>query len=189
MIIPALYRSLKSFNARLHFSLSSIGCLFGFAVLNALLYQLPLYRYAVSELAPIGLPAILTLFTLFLLVVLVSLLLLGLLTLLTHRLLKPVAMLIVMANALALYFMQTYQVILDKAMMGNVFNTNYAEAGSYFHVALLLHLLLFGALPMVLIARIKVRANVRWQLASTLIFATLIGGAGAVCQCFILALD
>lgn len=178
MIISALYRLLKSLNARLHFTLSSIGFLFSFAALNALLYQLPLYRYAVSELTPLGLPAILTLFTLFLIVVLVSLLLLGLLTLLTHHLLKPVAMLIVMANALALYFMQTYQVILDKAMMGNVFNTNYAEAGSYFHVALLLHLLLFGLLPMLLIARIKLRANARWQLASTLLFAVLIGGAG-----------
>ncbi len=152
--------------------------MFSFAVLNALIYQLPLYRFAVRELAPIGVSALLTLLTLFILVMFVSLLCIGLLTLISHHLLKPVAMFIVLGNALALYFMQTYQVILDKAMMGNVFNTNTAEASSYFHSSLLLHVLLFGVLPLWLITRIKLRPTTRLRLGGALLVSLLIGAGG-----------
>ncbi|MFM2409126.1 MAG: hypothetical protein RL358_1868, partial [Pseudomonadota bacterium] len=181
MTITSRISPLLALNARLHFTLSSGSFLFAFTALNALLYQYPLYRFAIQELAPIGLPALLTLLTLLtllLLVMFVSLLLIGLLTLISHHLLKPVAMFIVLGNGLALYFMQTYQVILDKTMMGNVFNTNTMEAGSYFHPSLLLHLLLFGVLPVLLISRIKVRATPRLRLGSALLLSLLIGAGG-----------
>jgi len=178
MTITSRNNPLITLNARLHWTLSSVSFLFSFAALNALFYQLPLYRFALSELKPFGFSALLTLLTLFILVMFVSLLLLGLLTLISHHLLKPVAMFIVLGNALALYFMQTYQVILDKAMMGNVFNTNTMEAGSYFHPSLLLHLLLFGVLPALLISRIKVRATPRLRLGGALLVSLLIGAGG-----------
>ncbi|MGB7649773.1 MAG: phosphoethanolamine--lipid A transferase EptA [Gallionella sp.] len=178
MTITSRLSPLLALNARLHFTLSSGSFLFAFAALNALLYQYPLYRFAIQELTPISFSALLTLLTLFILVMFVSLLLIGLLTLISHHLLKPLAMCIVLGNGLALYFMQTYQVILDKAMMGNVFNTNTMEAGSYFHPSLLLHLLLFGVLPVLLISRIKVRATPRLRLGSALLLSLLIGAGG-----------
>jgi lipid A ethanolaminephosphotransferase len=80
--------------------------------------------------------------TLSFLVVFVTARVLSLISLVSHRLLKPVCMLGAMCNALALYFIQTYSVVLDKSMMGNVFNANLAEASSFFHLKLLLYLLM-----------------------------------------------
>ena len=41
-------------------------------------------------------------------------------------------MIMMFANSIALYFVLTYHVILDKTMMGNVFNTNVREVTSYY---------------------------------------------------------
>lgn len=53
-------------------------------------------------------------------------------------------------SSITLYFINTYDVLVDDTMMGNVFNTNYAEATSYFSVDALLYVLLLGILPCVL---------------------------------------
>jgi lipid A ethanolaminephosphotransferase len=46
-----------------------------------------------------------------------------------------------------LYFIVTYNVVLDKTMMGNVFGTNRQEAFDLFHPKLVAYLLLLGGLP------------------------------------------
>ena len=50
-------------------------------------------------------------------------------------------------DAVTLYFINTYDVIVDDTMMGNVFNTNTAEATSYWSPAALLYIVLLGVLP------------------------------------------
>jgi lipid A ethanolaminephosphotransferase len=154
--------------------------LWGFILLvafgNACIYQGPLYAFAVTHLETTSANGILTLATLFFLVVFTTALLLGLLGLVSHHLLKPVCLIAAMGNALALYFLHTYRVVLDKSMMGNVFNTNLTEAGSYFHVRLLLYLLVFGVLPCLLLARVRIRPEKRWR---RLVFLLILSIAGA----------
>ena len=69
---------------------------------------------------------------------------------------KVLSGLIFICNAAALYFINTYDVIIDDTMMGNVFNTNTAEATSFWSVSALLYLLLAGVLPaaVILLARL-----------------------------------
>ena len=50
-------------------------------------------------------------------------------------------------NAVTLYFINTYEVLITSQMMGNVFNTQYSEASGYFSFGFILYLLFFGVLP------------------------------------------
>ena len=50
-------------------------------------------------------------------------------------------------NATAVYFITTYNVIIDATTVGNVFNTRYSEASGFFSWSLWLSILVFGILP------------------------------------------
>jgi lipid A ethanolaminephosphotransferase len=171
----AIAARLQALLARLRFNPGATQFVLIFAALNSLFYHLPLYSFAIGDLAPLTFPAVLTLLTLFVLVMLLTVLVMFLFALVSQRLLKPLAMLIVFGNAFALYFIQTYQVILDKAMMGNVFNTNTAEAGSYLSLAFGWHVLLFGVLPAWLISRIVIRHESRLRTLSALLLSFIVG--------------
>lgn len=58
-------------------------------------------------------------------------------------------------NAITLYFINTYDVIVDDTMMGNVFNTNVAEATSYWSPAALLYIVFMGVLPAVVVLCVR----------------------------------
>ena len=65
-------------------------------------------------------------------------------------------------NSLAIYFINTYSVILDVSMMGNVLNTKYEEAVSFFSVKLLIYVVILGIIPSIYIARVKI-INSTWK--------------------------
>jgi len=92
---------------------------------------------------------------------------------------KTLAAISFITNAVCLYFINTYNVILDDTMMGNVFNTNYTEATSYWSWSALGYILLLGVLPAVLMFIPKVNygpakrffANIGITLAAILALA------------------
>ncbi len=92
------------------------------------------------------------------------------------RLLKFSCLLILLGNALALYFMDTYGVVLDRDMMGNVFNTNAREAMETLHPRLLLYMAVFLVLPGILIVELNIQKISLLKhalgIAATLFFAT-----------------
>ncbi|SEF97061.1 lipid A ethanolaminephosphotransferase [Halpernia humi] len=59
-------------------------------------------------------------------------------------------------SAIAVYFINTYGVIIDESMIGNVLNTNYAESSSFFSFKLVLYVILFGILPSIFIIKVKI---------------------------------
>jgi lipid A ethanolaminephosphotransferase len=59
-------------------------------------------------------------------------------------------------NAIAVYFINTYSVIIDESMIGNVLNTNYAESSSFFSIKLILYIILLGVIPSVYIIKVKI---------------------------------
>jgi len=59
-------------------------------------------------------------------------------------------------NSVTLYFINTYDVIIDDSMMGNVFNTNYTEATSYASWAAIGYIIFMGITPAVYILITKV---------------------------------
>lgn len=62
---------------------------------------------------------------------------------------KVIISILLLGNSIALYFINSYEVLLSREMMGNVFNTNAAEATSYFSFGAVLYVLLLGVLPVV----------------------------------------
>ncbi len=79
-------------------------------------------------------------------------------------------------SAIAVYFINTYGVILDRTMIGNVFNTNYEEASSFFSIGLILYVLLLGLLPCFLLFRFEItRPNFKRFLGHTLLTLLFLG--------------
>lgn len=62
---------------------------------------------------------------------------------------KCLLALLFVGNAICLYFINTYQVLVTDKMMGNVFNTQYSEASGFFSGQALLYILFLGILPAV----------------------------------------
>lgn len=51
------------------------------------------------------------------------------------------------ADAISLYFINTYEVLITDMMMGNVFNTRFSEASGFFSLSAILYILLLGVPP------------------------------------------
>ena len=135
------------------------------ALLNVVLYHAPLFAFASARLDGLSAGGLLTLATLFVLVAFITALALAALALVSQRLLKPLCMVGAWLNACALYFIQTYGVVLDKTMMGNVLNTDAVEVTTLWHPKLVLYVLALGLLPCLLLARVRLRPARRLRLA------------------------
>lgn len=71
-------------------------------------------------------------------------------------LLKPFFALLLVITALASYAQYKYQVIFDRSMIENIFETNSAEAGSYLNRYVVGWLLLAGVLPTLLLLKTRI---------------------------------
>jgi len=81
----------------------------------------------------------------------------GLTTASVKYVMKPVLIFLIMVSASASYFIDTFGVIIDKDMIGNAAVTTQAEAGHLLTGSLAMHLLLYGVLPSLVVALVKVR--------------------------------
>ena len=150
---------------RLRFTPSAATFIAVAAVVNALLYHLPLFSFAMGNLDLSSFAGNLTLTTLLVVLLSETVLLFTLLALIWDRLLKPFCMLIAMGNAIAVYFVLTYHVVLDETMMGNVLNTDFAESSEYLHPTLIVYVLVLGVVPCWFLARVRIRQTPRSHLA------------------------
>ena len=167
----------SNLNNKLHWETSAARYIGGISLVNALLYHKPLYAFAVAILDVWSTNGLLTLITMFIVVFFVTAVALFLVTLITHRLVKPICILLALANSIALYFVVTYHVVLDQTMMGNVFNTDRAEAASLFHPKLLLYLFVFGVVPSWFLYKVRVHKTARLHV-TLLAIATVFAGLG-----------
>lgn len=60
---------------------------------------------------------------------------------------KAIIAFTLIANAISLYFINTYEVLITDMMMGNVFNTRYSEASEFISVSAMAYTLLLGIMP------------------------------------------
>lgn len=60
---------------------------------------------------------------------------------------KVILVMTFIGNAVTLYFINTYEVLVTDQMMGNVFNTQFSEASGFFSFAFILYILLLGVPP------------------------------------------
>lgn len=96
---------------------------------------------------------------------------------------KTFLILFLILNAAAVYFVNTYGVIIDESMIGNVFNTNYEESSSFFSFKILLYIILLGILPSIYVFRVKIISVPFKQFiittTLTLVFVTVLVFANA----------
>jgi len=85
-------------------------------------------------------------------------------SLISTKFLKYSTILFMLANSMAIYFVVTYHTILDKTMMSNVFNTNNAEALSYYQPKIVLYLFFLGVFPAYLFSRFMIQREKRTTL-------------------------
>ena len=85
------------------------------------------------------------------------------------------------ANSACLYFMNTFNVLIDKTMMGNVFNTRFSEASSFTSWTVIAYILLLGIIPSIWLFYRKIsygsvkRFFANLGIALAVILATLLG--------------
>ncbi|WCG84825.1 phosphoethanolamine transferase EptA [Pectobacterium sp. A5351] len=88
---------------------------------------------------------------------------------------KPLLALLVVISASCSYFMFSYNVLIDRSMVQNVFETNQAELTSYFSIPLLLTILVLGVLPAAVMVCLPTKQTVHplqnaiWWLGNVLV--------------------
>ena len=136
------------------------------SLVNALVFHQPLYSYARENLDPASMNGVLVLITLFLVIFLFTALLILASALLSRTLARYLSMLLAVGNAVALYFIATYQVVLDRTMMGNVLNTSFREASAFLDTGLFVYVLGLGLPMCLLLARTRIRKSSRLRTAT-----------------------
>ncbi len=126
-----------------------------FSVLNLLLYHFPLFNFILSNLNIYTYGGTVILIIVILAELFISYLFILLLSFIPF-LGKPVAITIFIANSIALYFVNSYNIILDKTMMGNVINTNVQESFDLYNNKIIVYVLFLGILPSLLVLKIKI---------------------------------
>lgn len=133
-------------------------------VMNAALYNWPLASFSLKNLDGITFNSLHTMATVFAVIYLETALVFYLAFIISRRLGKAVCVIFALANSLAVYFVVTYNVILDKSMMGNIFNTQYSESEQYLSSKLLIYFVFLGVLPAILILRTSLQKTSRIRL-------------------------
>lgn len=140
------------------------------SLVNLVLYQYPFFKFVISSSNSKSLNGILLLLSL----VIAALFLNALVFYIGLYILRTVGKWILAVffniSAIAVYFINSYGVIIDRTMVGNVFNTDYEEATSFFSFGLILYIVLLGLLPSFLIFKFEI---IRPKFKRFLVHSTL----------------
>ncbi|MDH5857947.1 phosphoethanolamine transferase [Lampropedia aestuarii] len=88
---------------------------------------------------------------------------------------KPLLALVLVISGACTYFMYHYQVLIDRGMVQNFFETNQAELTSYFSIPLLLSIVLLGVVPAAVILTLRTKPfggplnTLLWWLGNVLV--------------------
>lgn len=90
-----------------------------------------------------------------------------------HRVVRPVLAALIVLAAVCSYFMDSFGVVIDSAMIANLLQTDAREASELLGRRLFLHVAMFGLIPAVLVLRVRLRTG-RWY--RELLRRLLLGG-------------
>lgn len=93
-------------------------------------------------------------------------------------------------NSICLYFINGYNVLITREMMGNVFNTRMSEAGGFFSISLVLYIILLGLIPAIYIVATRINYRSIWRFLISLgVTLAVVGGTVFVNKQNILWID
>ncbi len=126
------------------------------SLVNLTLFQYPFFKFVLATSNSKSLNGVMLLLSL----VVASLLLNALVFYIGFYLLRTVGKwllaLLFNISAITVYFINTYGVIIDRTMIGNVLNTNYEESTSFFSIGLIIYIVFLGLLPSFILFKFKV---------------------------------
>lgn len=150
---------------------------------NLIFYHLPFYRFVFNNLDYKSFNSIIIIISLMVLMLVANAFVFYLIIFLFRIVGKVLLALFFLLNAIAVYFVNTYGVIVDETMIGNVLNTNYGEASSFFSLKMVLYIVVLGIIPAIYIIKVKI-INVTLKrflitFSLTLLFMILVAFANA----------
>ena len=126
-------------------SLFTFSCIVSIGTL--VLYNLPFFRFVIdnSDDGPLGIAWLIV--SLVIIMLAVNFMMTNLAMFCMRIVGRILLAILSVINATAVYFILTYNVIIDATTIENVFNTRYSEASGFFSWGLWLFILVFGVLP------------------------------------------
>ncbi len=147
------------------------------STLNFIFYNVPFVNYIAKNIDLTHFNGKILLVSLMLMLIILTALVFYIFLYFLRKLGKGILILFCLINAVALYFINTFGVIIDKSMIGNILNTNFDESSSFFSGSLVLYFLFLGVLPSIFIYCTKI-IYPNFKKAMFHIFATLIFSVG-----------
>ena len=117
------------------------------SLLNFLFFHFPFYSFVFHNIDYKSLNSIILIISLMILMLVLNAFVFYLLFYLSRFVGKFLLVIFFIINVIAVYFINTYGVIIDESMIGNVLNTNYQESSSFFSIKLMVYIILLGLIP------------------------------------------
>ena len=141
------------------------------SLLNLFLYHLPFFKFSLNNIDYSSFNGVLLIISLAVLVIVLNAFVFYIGLFISPFIGKVLLIIFSNINAVAIYFINTYGVIIDKSMIGNILNTNFEESSSFFSLSLVFYLLFLGIIPSILIYKAKI---VRVKIKKFLLHIVLI---------------
>lgn len=124
--------------------------------LSFLFFHLPFYTFVFNHVDYKSLNGVIIIASLVILMLVANAFTFHLVFFLSRFVGKSLLVIFFIINAIAVYFINTYNVIIDESMIGNVLNTKYEEASSFFSIKLIIYTILLGVIPGIYIIKVKI---------------------------------
>lgn len=124
--------------------------------INFIFFHYPFFKFVFNNLDYRSVNGIFIITSLVILMLVLNSLVFFLIFFLSRVVGKVLLVLFFIINSIAVYFVNTYSVIIDESMIGNILNTNFEESSSFFSLKLMLYLILLGIIPSIYIIKAKI---------------------------------
>ncbi|MCB0746124.1 MAG: phosphoethanolamine--lipid A transferase EptA [Ignavibacteriae bacterium] len=146
------------------------------SIVNLVLYQYPFFKFVLTNSNSKSTSGVILLISLVVTAIILNAFVFYIGLYLLRNVGKWILVLFFNISAIAVYFINTYGVIIDRTMIGNVFNTDYEEATSFFSFGLVLYVVFLGILPSILLFKFEiVRPKLKRFLAHTVLTFVFLG--------------
>jgi lipid A ethanolaminephosphotransferase len=138
------------------------------SVLNFLFFHLPFFKFVFENVDYKSFNGGLLILSLIILMLVLNAFMFYLFFYISRYLGKFLLVIFFMVSAVAVYFVNTYSVIIDESMIGNILNTKYEESSSFFSIKLVLYFIFFGLVPSIYILKAKITTVPLKQFLTTI---------------------
>lgn len=123
--------------------------------LNLVLYHYPLYKYVISKLDISEGKNVFFILSLVVFLLIFNSIVFYIVLFLLRKIGKWLLIFLFNISAIAVYFINTYGIVINKAMISNVLNSQLEEVNGFWSISLFIYIILFGVIPSIYIYKIK----------------------------------